>query len=179
MGKTILVISSSPRKNGNSELLCDRFIEGATESGNTAEKISLREKDIHFCKACDACKANAGTCVQRDDMAAILEKMLAADVLVLATPVYFYAVSGQLKTLMDRCYARYEEMRGKECYFMLTAAVPGRDAVQRAVEDFRGFVSCLPDAVEKGVVYGTGAWNKGDIRGTQAMDEAYALGKSV
>ena len=101
MSKKVLILSASPRKGGNSDLLCDQFAKGAEEAGHQVEKIRVQERSIAPCMACYACR-NSGVCVQKDDMAAILEKMVQADVLVLATPVYFYSMDGQLKTLIDR-----------------------------------------------------------------------------
>lgn len=86
-------------------------------------------------------------------------------------------MNGQMKTLIDRTYARYTGISGKEMYFIMTAAVSGRGLLERTLEGFRGFTDCLTGAREKGVVYGTGAWGKGDIRGSAAMTEAYELGK--
>ena len=101
MGKKILVLSGSPRKGGNSDYLCDRFIAGAQEAGHEAVKIFISGKKVGYCRACYACK-NTGKCVQKDDMEEILAKMLAADVLVLASPVYFYSIDAQIKTVLDR-----------------------------------------------------------------------------
>ena len=100
MSKNILILSGSPRKGGNSDILCDRFMEGARESGHRAEKVFLRDKNIGYCIGCEACHQNNGVCVQKDDMAGILEKMIAADVIVMATPVYFYTMDAQMKTLI-------------------------------------------------------------------------------
>ncbi|MDO5845702.1 MAG: flavodoxin family protein [Methanocorpusculum sp.] len=178
--KKILILSASPRKGGNSDILCDEFIRGANEAGNKPEKIFLREKKIGCCIACDYCKENAGKCSQNDDMAEILEKMIAADVIVLATPVYFYTMSAQLKTVIDRTVARYTEITGKEFYFIVTAADTSKANMQKTIDGLRGFTEmCLDGAVEKGVILGTGAWQAGEIRRTPAMKEAYTMGKKV
>ena len=179
MAKKIVILSASPRKGGNSELLCDQFIRGATAAGHRVEKILVRDKRIDYCSACDACQGNGGRCVLQDDMAEILEKMIAADVIVMATPVYFYTMNGQLKTLIDRTYARYTEITGKEFYFIMTAAVKRQDLLERTLEGFRGFTSCLGRVKEKGVIYGTGAWNAGDIATSPAMEQAYEMGKNA
>lgn len=92
--KKVLVLSSSPRKGGNSDILCDEFILGAKESGNDVEKIFLKDKKINYCVACEYCTKNNGICIQKDDMAEILDKMVKADVIVMATPVYFYTMNG-------------------------------------------------------------------------------------
>jgi len=179
MSKKVLVLSASPRKGGNSDLLCDQFMFGAKETGNEAEKIFLRDKQINYCLACDTCKENGSNCAQKDDMAEVLDKMIAADVIVMATPVYFYTMNAQMKTLIDRTYSRYTEITNKKIYFIMTAAVRRKEALERTVEGFRGFTSVLSGVKEKGIIYGTGAWNIGDIKGTKAMEQAYEMGKTV
>ena len=178
MKKQILVISASPRKGGNSDTLCDEFIKGAQDAGNQAEKIFLRDKKIGYCMACDGCKRNPGVCVQKDDMADILNKMIAADAIVLATPVYFYTMDAQLKTLIDRCVARYKEMENKDIYFIATAAA-GKEAMERTMESLRGFTACLKGAVEKGAIYGAEVWEKGAVLSSPAMQQAYDMGRSA
>ncbi len=179
MSKKILVLSASPRKGGNSDLLCDQFMLGAKEADNRTEKIFLRNKEINYCLACDICKGNGGICDQEDDMAEILDKMIEADVIVMATPVYFYTMNAQMKTLIDRTYSRYTEIINKGMYFIMTAAVPRKEALERTVEGLRGFTFVLNGVKERGIIYGTGAWNIGDIRGSKAMNEAYEMGKTV
>lgn len=179
MKKKIAILSATPRRGGNSELLCEEFRRGAEEAGQAAELVRLRERRIGYCSACDACQKNGGRCVQPDDMAALLEQLIAADVIVLATPVYFYTMNAQLKTAIDRCYARYTEIAGKEFYFLVTAAVGEQQQLERTVESLRGFTACLGSATERGIVYGVGAWNAGDIRKTPALAQAYELGKNV
>ena len=179
MSKNILVISASPRKKGNSDTLCDQFIIGTKEVGHNVEKIFLRDKKINYCVACDSCRNNNGKCALNDDMGEILEKMIKADVIVMATPVYFYTMNAQLKTLIDRTVARYTEIKNKEFYFIMTAADGEKSAMERTLEGFRGFTDCLLGAKEKGVIYGTGVWKKGDIEGNANLKYAYEMGKSV
>lgn len=174
-----MVLSGSPRRGGNSDILCDQFILGADESGNQTEKIFLRDKDINYCLACDTCQTNGGICDQDDDMAEVLDKMIASDVIVMATPVYFYTMNAQMKTVIDRTYSRYAEIRDKDFYFITTAAVKNKQALEKTIEGFRGFTSVLNGPKEKGIIYGTGAWNIGDIKETKAMTEAYDMGKAV
>lgn len=178
MGKSVLILSASPRNEGNSDRLCDEFMRGATEAGNRAEKLSLRDKKIGYCVACGAC-AKTHACVQRDDMANILEKMIGTDVIVMATPVYFYTMAAQMKTLIDRTVARYTEISRKEFYFIVTAADGERKNLERTIESLRGFTACLNDPIERGIIYGTGVWEKGSINGTSALREAYEMGKRV
>ncbi|MDO4521462.1 MAG: flavodoxin family protein, partial [Erysipelotrichaceae bacterium] len=117
--KRVLVLSASPRKNGNSDLLCHRFIDGAQEAGHEAELISLYDRNIEFCRACYAC-FRTGKCVLKDDMAEILDKMQAADVLVIATPTYFLTMNGKLKTAIDRFLPKWQELGGHDVYFIIT-----------------------------------------------------------
>jgi multimeric flavodoxin WrbA len=112
-------------------------------------------------------------------MAEVLEKMIAADVIVMSSPVYFYSLDSQMKTLIERTVARYTEITDKELYFIITAADTSIPMMQRTIECFRGFVDCLNGAQEKGIVYGVGAWNFGEIEGTKAVQEAYEMGKNV
>ena len=177
--KNVLILSSSPRRGGNSDTLCDEFMQGAIESGQRVEKVFLRDKTIHPCTGCGVCSQYKKPCPQKDDAAEIIGKMLAADVIVMATPVYFYTLCAQMKTLIDRTCARYTEMGGKEFYFILTAAEESVEMMERTVECFRGFLDCLDDPEERGVVYGVGAWQAGEIEGMPAMDEAYELGRRV
>lgn len=177
--KNVLILSGSPRKNGNSDLLCDQFRQGAFDAGHRVEKIRLAEKEINYCAGCGACVDHQGKCVQQDDMAEMLDKMLAADVIVMATPVYFYTMNGQMKTLIDRTCSIYTMLDNKEFYFLLSAANEQQKALERTVEGFRGFLDCLNDAREMGVVYGTGARKAGEIKASPAMARAYDMGKNI
>jgi len=178
MNKKVLILSSSPRKGGNSNLLCEQFILGAQEAGHHAEKISFSDKKINYCIGCGTCFGK-GRCSQKDDMAELLEKMIAADVIVMATPVYFYTMCGQMKTLIDRTCARYTEITNKEFYLIITAAVNNKKAMERTIEEFRGFTSCLNNPKEKGIIYGTGAWNIGDIKKSDSMKKAFEMGNNL
>jgi len=179
MSKKVLVISSSPRRGGNSDLLCDQFVAAAKKAGNHAEKVFLKDKKINYCQGCGACVGGAKACPQKDDMGGVLEAMVAADVIVMATPVYFYTMCGQMKTVIDRTCSRYTELRNKEFYFIATAADSNKRAIERTVEEFRGFTSCLDGSKEAGIICGTGAWGIGDIKGSEAMKVAYEMGTKV
>ena len=177
--KNILILSGSPRKGGNSDTLCDQFMSGAQEAGHNVEKIWVQGEKIAPCLGCGHCQSHAGVCVQKDAMAEILQKMVDTDVLVLASPVYFYSVSAQIKALIDRTVARYTEIKNKSMYYIISAADSDVSHMQRTIECFRGFAYCIEGSVEKGVVYGVGAWNKGEIKALPSMAQAYELGKSV
>ncbi len=118
----VLAISASPRKGGNSDVLCDEFLKGAAEKGHAVQKIRLAEKKIAPCLACYGC-TQSHVCVQRDGMAEVLGALKAADVIALASPVYFYSVCAQMKTMIDRCLADYRAIRDKTFYLIVTAAV--------------------------------------------------------
>jgi len=163
----------------NSDLLCDQFAMGAQEAGHTTEKIVLKDKKINYCTGCCTCFKGSKRCIQKDDMAEIMEKMVAADVIVMASPVYFYAICGQMKTMIDRTCPRYTDISGKDFYFIVTAAVKNKQAMERAIEGFRGFTACLSRPKEKGVIYGSGAWNTGDIKKSDAMKIAFEMGVKI
>jgi multimeric flavodoxin WrbA len=177
--KKVLIISASPRKGGNSDILCDRFAQGALEAGHEVEKIFLGAKKIGWCRGCGVCNSTH-KCVQKDDMAEILDKMVEADVIVLGTPVYFYTMNGQMKTFIDRTVPRYTEISDKDFYFIMTAADTDKANLSRTLESFRGFTEdCLSGAKEAGIIYGVGAWQAGEIKATPAYVDAYEMGKGV
>lgn len=179
MNKKVLIISSSPRKGGNSDTLCDNFMQGAQESGNEVKKIVLKEKTINYCTGCGLCNKNGYSgCSQKDDMAEILDLMIDSDVIVMATPVYFYTMCGQLKTLIDRCCAKYTKINNKEFYFIMTAADGNKNCINRTLEEFRGFMACLSGATEKGIICGTGVWGVNEVNSTDLPKEAYEMGKA-
>jgi len=175
MRKNIVLISASPRKGGNSDLLCDEFMRGAMEAGHDAEKIRLAEKTINYCTGCCTCISKQGACVQQDDMNEIFKKILAADVMVLATPVYFHAMNGQMKTFIDRTCPIYSMIRDKEIYYIVSAA-GGQMPVERAVKSLQVYTNCLSGTKEKGVISVTRIWDAGLVKGTQSMDKAYSMG---
>lgn len=177
--KNVLIISASPRKNGNSDILCDRFLDGAKVSGHNVEKIFISSKKINYCSGCGVCNSTH-ECVKNDDMADILDKMVNADVIVLATPVYFYSMNGQMKTFIDRTVSRYTEISNKDFYFIMTAATPEKANLERTMEGFRGFSEdCLNGTKEAGIIYGVGAWEVSEIKETKSYNEAYEMGVNV
>ena len=179
MGKKVLILSASPRKGGNSDTLCDQFLRGAKESGHQAEKVFLRDKKNGYCTGCGVC-SKTHRCAQDDDMAEVLEKMVKADVIVMATPVYFYTMNAQMKTVIDRVAPRYSEVSDKDFYYLLTAADSDPKMLERTLEGFRGFTEdCLTNPQERGVVYGVGLWEIGDVQKSPALKQAYEMGKGV
>ncbi len=179
MSKKVLILSGSPRKGGNSDLLCDEFMRGAQESGNDVEKIFVRDKKIGYCTACYYCRDTGNGCAIKDDMAEILDKMLAADVIVMASPVYFYSIDAQMKTVIDRTVAKWRDIKNKEFYYIMSAAENSNTAMDCTLECFRGLAVCLDGSVEKGIIYGTGVYEAGTIKNTPAFKEAYEMGLNV
>lgn len=178
MSKKVLILAGSPRKNGNSSALCKAFARGAEESGNQPELIYLRDKKIGYCMACYHCKEK-GVCIIKDDMAEILEKMNSADVIVMASPVYFYSIDAQMKALIDRVVAQWLVIKNKEFYYIMTAAEDGDTVMDCTLECFRGLAKCLKGSVERGIIYGKGVYNAGEIEDKPCMREAYEMGFRV
>lgn len=178
MAKKVLILSGSPRKGGNSDLLCDEFVSGAKDVGHEVEKIRVQEKKIACCTACYACR-DTGICAIKDDMADIIQKMIDCDVMVLASPVYFYSIDAQLKAVIDRSVCRWTEVKNKEMYYIMTAADGEKESMDTTLACFRGYAECVEGAVEKGVIYGTGVYHIGEIKNTKHMQEAYQMGKLV
>ena len=179
MSKKVLILSGSPRKGGNSDLLCDAFMKGAQESGNQVEKVFIRSKKIAPCNACYFCKQSGGQCAIKDDMAEILDKIQAVDVIVMASPVYFYSIDSQMKAVIDRSVARWTNIRNKEFYYIMTAADDSSDVMDCTLECFRGFARCLDGAREMGVIWGKGVYEAGAIKEMPVMQEAYEMGKQI
>ncbi len=179
MTKKVLILAGSPRKGGNSDTLSVEFMRGAKETGHEVEMIRIADKNIHYCIGCGTCH-KTGKCVFQDDMAEILDKMLAANVLVLATPVYFYSMSAQMKTMIDRTVPKYTEISNKEVYFIITAADTDKPIMEKVIEALRGFTrDCLDGTQEKGIIYGLGAYEPGTVAAIPAMPQAYEMGKGV
>lgn len=141
--KKVLILSGSPRKGGNSDLLCDEFMRGALDAGHDVEKIRVAAKKIGYCRACYYCRDHGGECAVKDDMTEVLGKMLAADVLVLASPVYFYSINAQMKALFDRTVARWLEFKDKEFYYIMSAAEDTDWVMNTTLECFRGLAKCF------------------------------------
>ena len=179
MGKNVLIISSSPRKGGNSETLASVFAKGAEESGHTVETVYLREKNYGFCKGCLACQ-KLGYCVVKDDAVEIAAKMHDADVLVFATPVYYYSVSGQLKTMLDRSNPLFDsDYAFTKAYLLAAATEDEAETVEGAVKTVQGWVDCFERCELSGTVFAGGVTDVGEIAGHPALEKAYQMGKEL
>ena len=179
MSKSVLIISTSPRKGGNSDALAEEFARGAREVGNQVEKIELYNKTIGFCKGCLSCQKTLH-CVIRDDADTIAQKMLTADVIVFATPIYYYEMCGQMKTVLDRANPLYPaDYAFRDIYLLATAADTDTGAIDGAIKGLEGWIACFPKSRLAGSVFGGGADAMGTIQGNPALEEAYAMGRNV
>lgn len=179
MSKKLLVISTSPRKGGNSDRLADQFLEGALSAGTQGEKITLRDHTLGFCQGCLACQST-GRCVIRDDGEAIVQKMGDADVIAFATPIYYYEMCGQMKALLDRANPLYSsDYRFRDIYLLASAAEEDPHTIDRAVWGLEGWISCFEKARFAGSVFAGGVTAVGEIKGHPALEKARAMGASI
>lgn len=179
MNKKVLILSSSPRKGGNSEALAAAFAEGAKEAGNQVETIYLREKQYSFCRGCLACQS-IGHCVINDDTIEIVKKMHDADVLVFASPVYYYSISGQLKTMLDRANPLFgSDYAFTKAYLLAAAAEDGDETFEGSEKAVQGWIDCFDRCELAGTVYAGGVTEVGDIAGHPAIAKAREMGKSI
>ena len=179
MAKNIVVISTTLRNNGNSEILAQEFARGAKTSGHNVDFITLQDKEIKFCKGCLACQ-KISHCVINDDTIEITEKMKNADVIAFASPIYYYEMSGQLKTMLDRANALFaSDYKFRDIYFLSTAADTDPHSADTAIQGINGWIACFDKAELKGTVLGAGAEAPGDVINNPAMQKAYEMGKGV
>lgn len=176
--KKVLILSSSPRRDGNSQLMSEAFSKGALAKGHSVELIRLEEKKIGWCRACDACLRNGGTCILSDDMHDILKRYQEADVIVLATPVYFYGISAQMKTFIDRTYPIWQHLGKKDVYYLISAGL-GEAIVNRSLGDLDGFVEHLEQYQVKAKIFATNVMAAGLVKGTKVLDDCYQAGLNV
>ena len=177
--KKVIVISTSLRVGSNSDALADKFIEGVAAAGNEVEKISLIGKRISFCHGCLACQ-KIGRCVIDDDVNAIMSKVLEADAVCWATPIYYYEMSGQMKVLIDRMNAMYAlDYKFRDVYMLSTAAEDSPNAPKRAEAGLAGWIDCYPKSRLAGTLFCGGVEKPNDIQGNAKLQEAYELGRKA
>ena len=178
--KNVLIISTSLRGGSNSELLAKECAKGAEEAGNHVELLSLKGKKIQYCIGCLACN-KTGKCVQKDDAPEIMETLRQADLLVFATPIYYYEMCGQMKTLLDRMNPLYSsDYAFREVYMIATAADGGDSTFEKAYNGLQGWVDCFPKAKLCGLVAGEEIGDPKDaVNHPNVMEKAYELGKEI
>lgn len=179
MSKKVVVLSTSLRTNSNSELLAKSFVDGAKDSGNEVKYISLKNKDIRFCIGCLACQ-KTGHCVIKDDVADIMNSVLEADVVVWSTPIYYFEMSGQMKTLIDRLNPMYsKDYKFRYVYLLATAAEEGDEVFEKVITGLNGWIDCFEKTTIKGTILAGGVSDSGAISGNDKLKEAYDLGSHV
>ena len=179
MPKRVLVISTSPRTHSNSEQLARAFADGARQAGHDVETVSLRGIDLHFCRGCLVCQQTQ-RCVIQDDAIAIIEKMRGAEVIAFATPIYYYEMSGQMKTLLDRSNLLYGwDYAFRDIYLLSAAAEDAPFVPERAQSGLCGWIDCFEKARLAGSVFAGGVTAPGEIQGHAALEQAFAMGKAV
>ena len=174
----ILIFSGSPRKGGNTELLAEAFTKGAAEHHHV-EIVSVHDYKVNPCLGCNACFKTDGICAQKDDMALIYEKMSQTDMLVIASPVYFYSISAQLKAVIDRFHNPIRDsFHIKKMALLLVGAASLPELFDAILTEYN---LCLKffDIEDAGKVLVRGVKDKGDINNTNALNEAYKLGYSI
>lgn len=181
MIKKILVLNGSPRANGNTSTLIKEFARGAEESGHSVSCINLQKLDIHPCLGCCGGGKNPQSpCVQKDDMDKIYPLYREADVIVLASPLYYWTISGQLKCAFDRlfavaeCNAEYANPQ-KECALLMAAE---GNEFEESIYWYDRIMNHL-GWKDLGKVLCGGVFNIGDIDGNEKLKAAYQLGKSM
>lgn len=178
--KKILIISSSLRQGSNSEILAQEAAYGAQDAGHEVEFLSLKDKNINFCKGCLACQKIA-KCVIKDDMADMIGKVQNADVLIFSTPIYYYEMSGQLKTFLDRCNPLFsQENNFKDVYLITTSYDDDKNVAQAAELGLQGWVRCFPQSNLIKVLPCGGINEVKEINEHQELlTKAYELGKNI
>jgi len=177
--KKIVVISTSLRPGSNSNALAEQFAQGAKDAGHEVELIPLRGKEIKFCIGCLSCQ-KTGACVFKDDVPAIMESALNADVVCWATPIYYYEMSGQMKTLIDRLNPMYpKDYKFRDIYLLTTAAEDEEYTSKRTESGLQGWIDCFEKATLKAHLFCGGVNDPKEIDGNSRLKDAFELGKNV
>ena len=181
MGKQILIIKGSPRKKGNTSAMADAFAKGAKESGNIVKEVILKEKTIGDCLGCGVCQENGGVCAQKDDMTEIYEAMKMADIIVLASTVYFYTWTSMMKRMIDRTFAIETILTDKKFYLLSAGAAPEEKYMQTMIDSFCQYLSCFRAGgnEERGILFAYGTNGPLDVKEMPVLEKAYQMGKDV
>ena len=175
----ILVLSGSPRKGGNTDLLVDAFVKGASPKHHV-EVVSVHDYKINPCMGCNACfRREDHACCQKDDMQIIYEKMAKAEMLVIASPVYFYGLSAQLKTVIDRFH---NPIRDTFHIHKMALLLVGAASLPELFDSILvQYELCLKffKMEDVGRVLVRGAKDKGDVKNGDSLQKAFELGQSI
>ena len=181
MSKHIVVIDASPRTGRNTDRLCDAFIQGAEEAGNTVFKFKVAGKRINGCIDCKQCYKN-GPCSQKDDMIPLYDELEKADMVVLASPIYFWNITAQLKAVIDRMYALYvaKRFQPKDTAFIVVSGGADHSNVAEAISFYKNVIIDRLHWNDKGIIEVTGTTGEGfDLEASGHLEEARALGASI
>ena len=179
MSNNIVVLSGSPRKNGNTDRLVSAFIEGAESEGKAVSLFRVADMKISGCLGCNHCFEEKGVCVQKDDMGQILDALRKADAIVLASPVYYWAVSAQLKLAIDRTYALISDKPPiKRAALLMTCGDGKTETADSALKMFSSICS-FSEWEDAGVVIATGLHAPGEIEGRAELEQAKTLGREI
>lgn len=178
--KKVLIISTSIRAGSNSEILAKEVAKGAKEKGHKVEFVSLKNKKIAFCRGCLACQ-KSGKCAIKDDANKITEKIKKSDVIVWATPVYYYEMSGQMKTVIDRANSLYSSnYKFREVYLVTTSTEDSKDVADRVISGVQGWIDCFDNVKLKKTLSGGGAEGPNNAKNMpKLLKQAYEMGKNI
>ena len=176
----VIVITTSLRAKSNSDILAERLIAGAKDAGHDVELIGLKGKTVKFCIGCLACQKTQ-KCVLKDDAVEIAEKVRNADTLVFVTPIYYYEMSGQMKTLLDRMNPLYpSDYKFRRVYLLSVAAEDEETTPEKAVNGLQGWVDCFEKAELAGSLFCGGITDAGEASShLSELEEAYEFGKKL
>lgn len=178
--KKVLIISTSLRNNSNSDILARECERGARDAGLDVEYVSLKGKEIKYCIGCLSCQ-KTNKCVLNDDVADIMAKVKEAEVIVYATPIYYYEMSGQMKTLLDRLNPLYtSDYKFRDIYMIATAADDSDTTFDKAYSGLQGWVDCFEKATLKGKLVAGGVGEAGSVNNfVDIKNKAYELGRGL
>ena len=178
-----IFVAVGAKKNGNTDKIVDQFVKGALSTNcEVITEHLFQKKNMHGCIDCQSCKRNNGVCVWKDDIPEMIQELLDADVIVLASPVYFFSISSQLKLFIDRTYASIEKIKNKRVIFIATAEGPSdlyEEDFRRVTEPIQGFVNCFEDTSLEKVICCFDMGTTKDITKTAAYKEAFECGASL
>ncbi|MBQ6352895.1 MAG: flavodoxin family protein [Lentisphaeria bacterium] len=174
----ILVITGSPRKNGNSATLADHFTRGAREAGHEVVRFDAAFKKVHPCVACNSCGMN-GPCVFKDDFEFVRRHIVDADCVVFATPMYYFGISAQIKAVIDRFYAINGSIHvPKKAVLLMTYANTAASEAVPIESHYEVLLKYL-GWTDAGRVIASGVWPVGAVERTRYPEQAYRLGRSI
>lgn len=184
MSKNIIILNGSPRLKGNTAMLCDAFTEGAKSAGHVVNRFNLQKMNIHGCLGCAKGGKDADSpCVQKDDMALIYPAYREADIVILASPMYYWGVSGQLKTAFDRLFAVAECNAGyanpiKECALIMAAEGNSAENWKPVLDYYHALLGFL-SWKDRGQILAGGVFEAGAVSGQPVLQQAFSFGASL